>query len=351
MTLGDLGEFALLRQIVIPAVSRSDTVSPLGDDCAFVRLPSGEDDLVVTSDAAPRPLAWHVGHQSYRTWGWYAVVVAVSDLAAGGAIPLVITTSVEAPRSMTVTDLREFFEGMAEASHAHNIANAGGNIREAKGFASHGTAIGLVRRASGLRRNGARPGDQLIAVGRCGLFASAFLRAKNLGLDALSPEEQQCLVRPRARAEELRTLSGRSVLTAASDASDGVLGAVWNIAEASGCAAELDLSPEAIPPYVLAVASEFHYDPWNLMFFWGDWQVIVSVPLEHLDEFRGVANERQIPTQFLGVVREGPPRLLGTRDATTKTLRLLRNESFVRPSFNGDVMSHVESMLRTELWA
>ena len=177
-TLADIGEFKLLRELVIPTVCGSDSVSPLGDDCAFVSLPIGNRDLVITTDVIPRPLAWHIGHHSYRTWGWYAVMINVSDLAAGGARPLAITTSIEAPGDMLINDFKEFFDGMADACQEHGIANTGGNIREAPKFACHGTAIGTVPVGSQLRRNGARPGDILISIGECGLFATAYLKGK-----------------------------------------------------------------------------------------------------------------------------------------------------------------------------
>ncbi len=349
-TLKDLGEFALVRQVVLPIVGGDDGVSPLGDDCAFVRLPSGHHDLVVTTDVGPRPLVWHVGHQSYRTWGWYAVMINVSDLAAAGATPLAITTSIEAPGDMAVDDFKEFFQGMAEASREHGIANGGGNVRQASKFACHGTAIGVVPTGAQLRRGGARPSDLLVAVGECGRFATAYVRAKEYGFGALSCEEQTQLCRPRARVNEMQILHGRGLVSAASDNSDGLLGALWNIAEASGCAVELDMSREALPKRVAEVASEFGYNPWNLMFFWGDWQVVVSVPAARTDDFWRVAKAHHISAQNLGRVCEGPPRLVGLSEGRRHNLRLLRNENFLQSSFNTDILAHVEFMLRSQLW-
>jgi len=350
-TLKDLGEFTLLRQVVIPTVGGSDRVSPLGDDCAFIRLPSGEHDLVVTADVVPRPLVWHVGHQSYRTWGWYAVLVNVSDLAAAGATPLIITTSVEASGDMAVNDFKEFFEGMAEACQEHGIANGGGNVREAPEFACHGTAIGIVLTGAQLRRSGARPGDLLVAVGECGRFAAAYIRAKEYGFRKLSPDDQIRLTRPHARTKEMQILHSRGLVNAACDNSDGVLGSLWNIAEASKCAIELDMSPEALPESVTEVASEFGYNPWNLMFFWGDWQVIASVPVNQSDNFWKSAKEHHMPVQHLGHACEGPPQLMGLSEGRRHNLRLLRNENFLKSSFNTDVEEHVEFMLRSQLWA
>ena len=349
LTLADVGEFALVQQILLPTVVVSDIASPLGDDCVYVHLPSEPNDLVVTSDVAPRPLAWHLGHESYRTWGWYAVVINLSDLAAAGATPLVITTSVEAPGNMIVDDFREFFEGMAEACQEYGIANGGGNVREAPKFACHVTAIGVTPTNVQLRRNGAHPGDLIVSVGECGRFANAYVIAKNHGFDSLSPDEKTQLCRPRARVNEMQILHGNGLVNAASDNSDGVLGTLWNIAEASKCTIELDMSPENLPEYVTEVASEFGYNPWNLLFFWGDWQVVVSVPSARSDDFWRVAKEHSIPVQHLGRVCEGPPKLMGLSEGRRRKLKLLRNENFSKSSFNKNVTEHVEYMLRSQL--
>ena len=234
------------------------------------------------------------------------MVVSTSDLAAAGASPLVITTSIDAPHDMPVSDLGDFFEGMEEASGRHGIANGGGNIREASTFSCHATVLGTVPKGIRLRRNGARPGDFLVAVGECGQFAAAYVKAKQCGIDVLTPEEEACISRPFARIAEMQILCNKGLANAASDNSDGVLGALWNIAEASDCSIEVDMAPEAIPESVAEAASEFGYNPWNFMFFWGDWQVIAAVSSDRSDEFWTTTKKHRIPVQYPGRVCKGP---------------------------------------------
>jgi thiamine-monophosphate kinase len=265
-------------------------------------------------------------------------------------MPLVITTSIEAPGHTPVDDIKEFFEGLAEASRQHEIANGGGNVREASEFSCHGTVIGLVSTGAQLRRNGAQPDDLLVAIGDCGRFAPAFLRAKKFGFDSLSHNEKQQLCRPRAYIKEMKVLHDRGLLSAASDNSDGILGALWNIAEASGCTIELDMSQEILPERVTKTASEFGYNPWNFMFFWGDWQVVASVPPAQSDDFWRVAEEHHISVQRLGRACKGPPKLMGLSDGRRRRLKLIRNENFSQSSFNKNVTAHVEYMLRSQLW-
>ena len=349
-TLSDIGEFSLLEQVVLPTVGNSKGVTSLGDDCAFIKLPSGQHELVVTTDVAPQPLSWHLGYRSYHTWGWYAVMINVSDLAAAGASPLAITTSIEAPSDMLVSDFKEFFEGIADASQEHSIANAGGNIRARSAFACHGTAIGTISSGARLRRNGAQPGDIIVSVGQCGRFASAYLRAKQSGFDNLSIDEQAILIRPVARIREMQLLHSRGLVTAASDNSDGVLGAIWNISEGSKCTIEIDMLPETLPDDVIKAASEFGYDPWNLMFFWGDWQIIAAIASNKAHDFWSVVKEFNIPVQRLGRCSKGSPQILGVRGEHKQRLKLLRNENFVHTSFNLDLDTHIEFMLSSCLY-
>ncbi|MBD3352318.1 MAG: hypothetical protein GF364_12600 [Candidatus Lokiarchaeota archaeon] len=348
--LSDLGEFDLLYKVLLPTIDSSEYVSPLGDDCAYVSLPSGQNDLVLSTDVAPQPLVWHLGHTSYRTWGWYSVVVAVSDLASASASPLVFTTSIDAPKDMLVDELKEFFEGIAEASRVHNISNAGGNIREASKFACHTTVIGLSAKEKYLRRVGAVAGDYFFSVGNCGKFCSVFLKAKQEGFCNLSSDEQNVLCRPYARINEMKLLFENNLFNAASDNSDGVLGSLWNIADASKCSIVLDMSDKLLPDYVKKAALDYDYDPWNLFYFWGDWQVIVSVPTAKLDSFTNLTKNNNIPIYFLGRADKGPPELIGHSGERTGNVKLLRNENFQKSSFNQNVLEHVESMLRTPIW-
>jgi thiamine monophosphate kinase len=203
----------------------------------------------------------------------------------------------------------------------------------------------MISSSARLRRNGAQPGDIIVSVGQCGRFASAYLRAKQSGFDNLSIDEQAILIRPVARIREMQLLHSRGLITAASDNSDGVLGAVWNIAERSKCTIEIDMLSEALPDNVIQTASEFGYDPWNLMFFWGDWQVIAAIAANRIDEFWNIVREFDIPVQPLGRCSKGSPQLLGVRGGHKQRLRLLRNENFVHDSYNVDMATHIETML------
>src|SRR6266852_2901517 len=235
-TLGEWGEFRLISEILIPTLEGSGASLSLGDDCSYLPIPGTQQCLVITCDAAPEPLVWTMGAESYFTFGWYSVVINASDLAAAGAKPLGITSSVEAPSSLGVEQFRDFFSGMAAACKAFELQNAGGNIRQAPRFECHGMAVGMTStKVPLLTRKGCLPGDLLVAVGESGRFISAYLKARRFGIDALEQREHDALFLPKPQLREMIILKEAGLLHASSDNSDGVLGALWNIAERSNC--------------------------------------------------------------------------------------------------------------------
>lgn len=348
--LDDWGEFRLISDLVIPIFQNKGVAKSLGDDCGFLPL-SVHGHLAVTTDYGPRPLVWELGHTSYWTWGWLAVVINASDLAAAGAKPIGFTSSVEAPPSMAIDDLRNFFDGMATACQEFAIPNLGGNIRAAPHFECHGTAFGLVEHKHPLTRSGCRPGDIIVAIGECGRFISAYLHAKQNGLGNIAEDEKERLLMPRPRLLEMAMLHQADVLTAASDNSDGVLGAIWNIAERSVCGMELELEEDSISSSVRKVARENKLNPWNLALCWGDWQVIVAVAKDSLQAFKQIATDCKIEHTLLGKAVEGPPKLYGMVDGRRIHLKVLRNENFAKTSYNKNVQEHLSHMLHDSIFS
>jgi thiamine-monophosphate kinase len=345
--LRDLGEFRLLNEVILPELGRSSV--ELGDDCGFLPLRGSSTSVVVTTDFAPKPLAWLLGEQSYRTWGWYAVLINASDLAAAGAQALGFTSSVEGPADMLVRDMQDFYAGIADACAAYELPYAGGNIRAAPRFECHGTAFGTIPTAQRLGRSKCMPGDVFVSIGPCGEFIAAFLHARIDGIANLSDTERQLLLRPRPRLREMKVLRERELVSAASDNSDGVLGSLWNIAERSNCGVNLDFDESVITDSVKLSAARARLSPWNLFFFWGDWQVIAAVKSARMAEFAKTATTEAIPYVRLGVAIDGPTRLVRQVEGAEQAVRLLRNENFSASSFNESVEAHVDQMLSENL--
>lgn len=349
-TLGEIGEFQIINEIILPRLKYTSTSVQIGDDCAFVELDEGANTLVVTSDATPKPLVWNLGHKSFYTWGWYSVLINASDLAAAGAKPIAFTTSVEAPSSMSVSELDDFFCGLRDACTQMGIPNAGGNLREAPRFECHGTAIGTTRGGVRLTRHGCTPGDSIYVIGHLGCFITNFLKGQRLGLHALSAEEMWTLTNPFPHIKIMQLLAEAGVVSAATDNSDGILGALWNIAERSNIGIEVFLDNNVIPENVLKTAEVESIDPWNLFFYWGDWQQVVAVPSKFSARFLQIIKKNRIQHTLIGRSIDSGPVLIGKTFEQRRKLRVLRNENFRSNSYNRSEKSLEDYMLKTSIF-
>lgn len=350
LTLADWGEFRIIDELLLPLLNNNNNRVTIGDDCAVVPLKASNRQLIVTSDACPVPLASLLGIDDWFMWGWYSVLINASDLAAAAADPIAFTSSVEAPSSMLVQSFREFFSGMIAACRAFNLANAGGNIRQAPRFECHGTAFGeCPADREPLTRSGAKPRDVIVAIGTLGRCICAYLKASVDGLQSLDDSQRNSLLQPTVKIREMIALAKERVASAASDNSDGVLGAIWNILEKSNVGAILDLDRSILSDEILQTAQRFKLDPWNLAFFWGDWQVIACIRSTSLDSFASFTRSHSIPYQYLGRIAEGPVQILGRRGAEIHRLNLIRNENFTADSYNSAVQDQVDYQLRAPL--
>lgn len=353
-TLGDWGEFKVINEVILPELRAVGPEMELGDDCAFLseqQYGFGEKDLVVTTDVGPKPLVWLLGIESYWSWGWYSVVVNLSDLASAGASSLAFCSSIDAPSSLSITSLREFFRGIGDACKAFDTTNAGGNIRAAEKFACHGMGIGIVPKGLRIGRHNCTPGDIVVAIGHCGRYISAYLRAKSgSSSSSISDADFEILTRPIPRLREMQILAQSGVVCAATDNSDGILGSLWNIAERSCCGFEIDIGQIVITQEILNAASLFCYDPMNLLLCWGDWQVVACIRKDTFFRFEQLASEKGITYTRLGYAIDGPPRLLAKSDTFRCAMPVLRNENFSPTSFNANIETHLDYMLRTPLF-
>ncbi len=341
-TLRDLGEFAVLDKLL----PLGNLASGNGDDC--YHFPFGEGFLAVTADPGPTPLVALLGEDWHdmSDWGWYAATASASDLATTAAKPLFMTNCIFAKPDMPVSDLEEYFTGYNTAIETFGFINAGGDLSSGTRFRSVCTAVGWVSGKEPLRRSGCSPGDVLACIGTCGHFASAFLRAVRTPRHRLSHETLRALRRPVPRIREMQVLRSVARLTATSDASDGLLGAIWNIAERSNCGFQLELTDAMLPQIVKDEARRLQIDPWSLFAFWGDWQILVTFPAIESFLLSRVAHDEGIPIVIIGRACHGPPALGAEIDGEHRSVNLIRNEHFSTTSYYLAGLEDVTAIMR-----
>jgi thiamine-monophosphate kinase len=211
---------------------------PAGDDAAVLRPPAGRR-TVVTVDMLMEGVDFLLGADcSPRAIGHKALAVSLSDLAAMGSRPEAAVVAVALPRRGGVALGRELQAGIAAVAATFDVALAGGDTNTWDGpLVVSTTALGSVAPGGAWRRDGARPGDLLVASGRFG----GSLLGRHLA------------VAPRCR--EAAAIAGQFAVHAAIDVSDGLSLDVARLAAASGLAAVLDLAAVPVHPDAEAMAA------------------------------------------------------------------------------------------------
>ena len=207
----------------------------VGDDAALVR-PRAGSTLAVTTDTllAGR----HFFHDADpESLGHKALAVNLSDLAAMGADPRWALLSIALPRA-DGRWLAAFSQGLFRLARRFGTELIGGDTTRGP-LAITITAIGEVPRKLALRRDAARPGDDVWLSGATGEAALGLAHLKGR-VRLVGAARKACL--RRLHAPEPRVALGRALrglARSAIDVSDGLLADLGHIAEASRVAAEL----------------------------------------------------------------------------------------------------------------
>lgn len=235
-----MGEFDLIdRYFKRKATGSAQVVLGVGDDCALL-APAAGQQLAISSDMLvegrhfmPDADPSGLGHK--------ALAVNLSDLAAMGASPLAFTLALALPpeRAADPAWLEAFSSGLLALAGTHGCPLVGGDTTAGPLTLSI-TVLGLVPPGEALRRSGAQPGDDVWVSGTLGqarLALGALRQEWRLPPDVLHAARQR-LERPTPRLALGVALRG--VASSAIDVSDGLLGDLQHILQASGVGARID---------------------------------------------------------------------------------------------------------------
>jgi thiamine-monophosphate kinase len=230
-----LGEFDLIRRFFQRPVQRSPL--GVGDDCALL-APRAGMQLAVSSDMLVQGRHF-LPNVHPRLLGHKALAVNLSDLAACGAQPLAFTLALALPRA-DAPWCEAFSAGLLALADAHHCELVGGDTTQGP-LNLCITVFGEVPSGQAILRNGAQVGDDLWVSGTLGdarLALDALLRQHALPAPVLAQARQR-LEAPTPRVALGQALRG--IASSAIDVSDGLLGDLGHILQASGVGASVDI--------------------------------------------------------------------------------------------------------------
>ncbi|WP_039852449.1 thiamine-phosphate kinase [Hylemonella gracilis] len=262
-----LGEFELIaRYFQRNAAPRNPAVAlGIGDDCALLQAPPGL--MPGQPPDAPSSMQWAIstdmlveGQHFFpdvapEALGHKALAVNLSDLAACGAQPVAFTLALALPDSNAAREawVDAFTRGLFALADAQGCTLIGGDTTRGP-LNICITVLGSVPAAQGrgqaLLRSGARPGDDIWVSGTLGDARLALLAIKaqrgERGPAAARwlqlPPEVLKTARGRLERPTPRVALGvalRGIANACMDLSDGLVGDLQHILEASRCGARL----------------------------------------------------------------------------------------------------------------
>jgi len=228
--LNDLGEDALISQLVSNLATRDDILVGPGDDCAVIdvgdkhRYQLLKTDCIVEGvhflpDACPE----HVG--------WKAVARVISDFAAMGGYPSQLLVTIIMPGNQKVDYVEKMYLGMQRCAEDFGAVISGGETSSlARGDAAviSISGTGWVTKQHLVKRAGGRPGDVVMVTGKLG----GSIQGKHL---TFTP-----------RVKEAAWLVENFRLHAMMDLSDGLAKDLPRLAKISQCGYEIE---ESSVPY------------------------------------------------------------------------------------------------------
>jgi thiamine-monophosphate kinase len=297
-----LSEFTLIeRYFRNCGVRRSDVRLGVGDDAALLDSPAG-CDLVAAIDTLVDGVHFPHGCPAASV-GHRVLAVNLSDLAAMGAKPAWALLALTLP-NIDEAWLEEFAAGFSALARSHDVALVGGDTTSGPLCATV-QILGHVPRSQGLLRSGARPGDLVFVSGTPG-DAAAGLAVEQGRLQGAA--EVTAYLRKRFLYPSPRMALGKSLRSYASaciDVSDGLLGDVGKLAQASGCGVELSYKDLPVSEELVAAVGDSRAR--ELALTGGDdYELCFTVSPANVGQLRQELPPERWGYSLIGTVREPP---------------------------------------------
>lgn len=265
MEIGKLPNEILKNYIIskINLKNKDILVGPgVGEDCSVIAF--GDEVCVLTTD----PITAAQNHA-----GTIGVHICCNDIASAGVKPLGILVTILAPPSASLEDIANIMVEVNAACDVLEIDVLGGHTEVTDGvnrIILSITAIGKGRRDDFVTTGGAQLNNEIVVTGFAGLEGTAIL-AKDYSDYLCGKLGKELVLRAQGLLKDISVvktglLCAKFGINAMHDATEGgIIGAIWEVAEASGYGAYIYKNAIPIMQETLEISAALKIDPYKLI--------------------------------------------------------------------------------------
>jgi hydrogenase maturation factor len=268
-------------------------------------------------------------------FGWYTVHIGASDVAVMGVRPRYMTYTLLMPPETREEDFRSIVDSIHREALDLGIAIVGGHTGYYPGFAAPTiggiTVFAVAEDGSYVTSAGAKPGNDVIltkgpAIETAGILS--VLREKEL----LQKYPVSLVERAKALCKQMTVVKDALIaaevgVSAMHDATEGgVIGGLFEIANASGVGMEIDEASFVYPEEVRMVCETFHIDPVAAI---AEGSLLIVAPPEHSKEILRRLKAAGIEASVIGkVVDDTKTRIIRRLDGRVLPLEIPKQDPF-----------------------